>query len=303
MNPPSGEQVEIRHGDLSAAIVEVGGGIRELRAGDLDVLDGYPAGAMADGGRGAPLLPWPNRIDGGRYEFGGRRHQLPLTEVPGGNAIHGLTRWIGWRLEPLSRAGVRCRTAIHPQPGYPFHLRLEVEYHLGPGGLTVTTTAANAGRVPLPYAAGHHPYLAPGPAGARVDDAGLSLRARTLIVTDARGLPAARRALAGSELAFTRAGGLIGDRRLDACLTDLERDRDGRFRAILRRTDGRSTTLWLDAAYTCLMVYTGDTLQERPRLGLALEPMTAPPNAFATGQGLLTLLPGETARAAWGISF
>src|SRR5262245_39479539 len=79
--PPSGQQVEIRHGHQQATIVEVGGGLREYRVGGQPVLDGYAEHEMADGGRGQPLLPWPNRIQDGRYEFRGQTLQLPLTEV------------------------------------------------------------------------------------------------------------------------------------------------------------------------------------------------------------------------------
>jgi aldose 1-epimerase len=57
---------------------------------------------------------------------------------------------------------------LHPQPGYPFSLELRVEYRLGADGLTVHTTAENAGDRPCPFGAGHHPYLK-APTG-RVDD-------------------------------------------------------------------------------------------------------------------------------------
>jgi aldose 1-epimerase len=37
------------------------------------------------------------------------------------------------------------------------------------------------------------------------------------------------------------------------------------------------------------------------RRGLAVEPMTRPPNAFRTGEGMLVLEPGESTAAKWGI--
>jgi aldose 1-epimerase len=50
------------------------------------------------------------------------------------------------------------------------------------------------------------------------------------------------------------------------------------------------------------MVYTGDTLEpERRRRGVAIEPMTCPPNALSTGRGVIRLEPGSTWQAAWGI--
>ena len=77
---PSGQQLEILWRDERATVVEVGGGIREYFVGDRPVLDPYPSEAMCDGAHGAPLIPWPNRLADGRYEFGGHAYQLALSE-------------------------------------------------------------------------------------------------------------------------------------------------------------------------------------------------------------------------------
>jgi aldose 1-epimerase len=161
--PPSGAQYEIVPGDRRAVIVEVGGGIRELAP-----LDGYALDEMCRSGRGQVLAPWPNRIDGGSYEWEGETHRLALTEPADGNAIHGLVRWASWRPVEHEPDRVLLEHVLHPQPGYPFTLRLQVEYALGGEGLAVTTRAENLGDRACPFGAGHHPYLA-APTG-RVDD-------------------------------------------------------------------------------------------------------------------------------------
>jgi len=63
----------------------------------------------------------------------------------------------------------------------------------------------------------------------------------------------------------------------------------------------RSLRIWLDPSYRCLESFTGDTLPDpcRRRRGLGVEPMTAAPNAFRTGDGLATLEPGQTHTATW----
>ena len=53
--------------------VEVGGGLRVYTSGGADVLDGYRLDERCSGGRGQPLIPWPNRVRDGRYEFDGAR--------------------------------------------------------------------------------------------------------------------------------------------------------------------------------------------------------------------------------------
>src|SRR5436190_1473697 len=122
--PPSGEQFELAFGAQRVVVVEVGGGLRHYSADGLDLLDGYAVDAMCTSGRGQLLLPWPNRIDAGSYEFGGRSHQLPLTEPEHGNAIHGLVRWASWKAVEREADRVVLAYVLHPQPGYPFALAL-----------------------------------------------------------------------------------------------------------------------------------------------------------------------------------
>ena len=92
---PSGEQVEIAAGEHRAVVVEVGGGLRSYSVGDREVLDGYGVDEMAAAGRGQVLVPWPNRLEDGVYDFDGESYQLPLNELAARNAIHGLVRWVG----------------------------------------------------------------------------------------------------------------------------------------------------------------------------------------------------------------
>jgi len=69
MNAPFGEQIEIAVGDQQAVVVEVGGGLRSYSAGSRKLVDGYRADEMSSSGRGQVLIPWPNRLQDGRYEF------------------------------------------------------------------------------------------------------------------------------------------------------------------------------------------------------------------------------------------
>src|SRR3954468_133819 len=104
--PPSGQQFEIRLGDQRAAVVEVGGAIREYYAGERAVLDPFPVDKMADGAHGNPLVPWPNRLADGQYEFDGTKLQAALTEPEKRNAIHGLLRWRNWNVNEHSDSRV-----------------------------------------------------------------------------------------------------------------------------------------------------------------------------------------------------
>lgn len=294
MRAPSGEQYEIAFGDQRVVVTEVGGGLRSYDVGDRQVVDGYGADEMCSSGRGQVLAPWPNRIEDASYEFGGVRYELPVNERESQSAIHGLVRWVPWSVVEAEPQRVVVGHELHPLPGYPFAVSLQIEYELSGGGLRVSTTATNVGAESCPFGLGFHPYLRPGT--PTVDTATLHLPARSVLGTNERSQ------VQGTDLDFLQPRA-VGDTRLDTCFADLERGEDGRARVVLGNpTTGTSTTLWVDEAYGYLMVYTGDTRPDVSRRSLAVEPMTCPPQAFRTGEDVIVLAPGGSTAATWGIS-
>jgi aldose 1-epimerase len=294
---PSGAQVELVHGNQRAVVVEVGGGLREYAVAGRPVLDGYAEGEMCGSGRGQTLIPWPNRLAGGRYEFRGQAQQLALTEPAKGNAIHGLTRWAPWTVAEHGPDRALMAYRLHPTPGYPFQLDCTLEYTLSAAGLTVRTTAANTGDDPCPYGTGAHPYLSPGDGTVDTLDT-VTVRApgTRYLPVDERGIPTGVTDAAGTPYDL-RAGRSLDGLVLDHCYTGLERDGDG-----LARVELAGVRLWLDEHYPYLQLFTGDTIApERRRRGLAVEPMTCPPDAFNSGEGLLVLEPGQSVTTTWGI--
>ncbi|QEC46403.1 aldose 1-epimerase family protein [Baekduia soli] len=299
---PSGSQFELRSGDQRAIVVEVGGALRSYVAAGHELLDGYGAQERCTSARGQSLIPWPNRLRDGRYSFAGRQHQLPLTEPAKHNAIHGLVRWANWSAASSAQDRVTMTHLLHPQSGWPFTLALEIEYSLSRDGLTVRTRATNVGSGPCPYGAGAHPYLTLGT--ETIDSLLLQAPGQRHLTCDERGIPTGSAAVAGTKFDFLRARE-IGDARLDTAYGDLLRDPDGRARVRVITPDRtRRATLWLDAGYPYLMLFTGDSLPKprRRRRGLGIEPMTCAPNALQSGDGLLTLEPGERVETAWGIA-
>lgn len=298
---PSGQQFEIALDEQRATVVEVGGGIRAYAVGDREVLDPYPEAAICDGAHGAPLIPWPNRLADGRYEFDGVEHRAALTEPSRRNAIHGFLRWRAWRAVERKPERVVMGIRLHPLTGYPFALDVRVAYALTAEGLVVSTTATNIGAGACPFGTGQHPYLSAGE-GALLDSCMLELAAGRRIVTDAeRGLPTGSEPVAGSALDFRRARE-IGELQIDSCFGDLARDDCGRALARLDRADGASVELWADEHYRYLQLFSGDTLAPaRRRRGLAVEPMTCPPDAFNSGEDLLRLEPGASFEGHWGV--
>ncbi len=184
---PSGRQVVLRHGEQHAVVVEAGGGLRTYEAGGVAVLDGYAEDEACEAGRGQPLLPWPNRLGDGRYDFDGASFSLALTEPERHNAIHGLTRWSSWEVLEAATDRALLGHTLRPQPGWAWTLELRIDYRLGDTGLDVRLQVRNRSPRRGPFGAGFHPYLA-APSG-RVDDLEITVPASERSVTDERGLP------------------------------------------------------------------------------------------------------------------
>ena len=230
--PLTGLQYEIEAGHYRATVTELGAGLRELAFRGRPVIAGYEPDELPPAGAGQLLAPWPNRIDGGRYVFGGTEYQLALTEPARANAIHGLTRWMAWTAVRQDASAVVLRSAPHGGQGYPFCLEIEAEYRLDPGtGLRVAVTARNRGSRAAPYGTGSHPYLTV--RTPSVDGCELTLPAESWLPMDDGGIPSGPpEPVEGTEYDF-RQPRAIGATRLDHALTGLSRDGDGRAWAYL----------------------------------------------------------------------
>lgn len=296
---PVGRLFEIVHGDQRAVITESGASLRAYEVARRPVVEPFDGLDTAPlGCQGEILAPWPNRTVDGSWTWGQARHQLWITEPERGHALHGLVRTLAWTPVTVELHRVELETTLLAHPGWPFPLRLEVSYVVGPAGLASRLTATNIGRTSCPYGAATHPYLAI--PGGTVDDAVLEIRASTWLATDDRLGPTELRATAGTPYEF--GGEPVGGRQVDNALTDLERGPDGRVEARVTAADGRTTVMWGNSEVRWWQLYTGDALPGRWRRGaLALEPMTCGPNALNTGGDLVVLEPGERHRLSWGL--
>jgi aldose 1-epimerase len=298
--PLTGAQYDIAAGEYQATVTELGAGLRSLRLGSQLLTRSFDADEVPPAGAGQLLAPWPNRIDHGKYSFGGRSFQLDLSEPAHGNAIHGLSRFSTWNVITRQADQVELGLRLLGRPGYPFCLVLSARYRLSAAaGLEVTVTARNAGSCPAPFGTGSHPYLIAGT--GPVDSWQLQLPAVRWQPADERGIPVGRtEEVAGSQYDF-RERRLIGATSLDTAFTGLYTGEDGRALVRLTGPDAE-IALWAGHGYRWLQVFTGDTLgPEVRRRALAIEPMTCPPNAFASGIDLLTIEPGGSATQQWGI--
>ena len=293
-------EYKIRAGEYTATIAAHAGALRELRHRERDLIVPFPEGGPIPDYRGIVAAPWPNRIAGGRYTFDGAEYEVPINETDRGCALHGLVFPLDWTLESLDESSVTLSCSPEPTAGYPHELRVAVEYRLAEDGLHSTVTARNLGGTAAPYGVCPHPYLVAGL--SPLDEWVLEIPAGTFLeVTPDRLLPKETRSVDGHGFDF-RAPRAIGGTEIDHAFTDIAFDGGGQARVLVREPGGTGVGMSWDRTCRWLQVHTADKLPTAPnRLGLAVEPMTCPPDAFNSGVDLIRLEPGATHEASWSI--
>lgn len=283
-------------GPVDAQVNPVGAALEALQVDSLDLIERFPSNISRPFYAGVSLAPWPNRIADGVWTWEGESLQLEISEPARNTALHGLVADRVFHVSSLAPDAVDLTCAISHEPGYPFAVDVTVHYQLTDTGIAVTMTARNTGERSAPVAFGTHPFLCVGQTPTR----SLTLTApvdREVLIDD-RLIPTVIAPIQGgipsgkvyrlAEAEFDTAFGLGGP---------------GPWRTVLASDDGQQVVVWQSASMGWLQLFITDSF---PGIGglrtaIAIEPMTAPPNAFATGEGLETLAPGESWSVAWGI--
>jgi aldose 1-epimerase len=285
---PNGELILLKAGDYAATVASVGAGLVGLSYQGQDIVLPFPADTLPPAYAGKVLMPWPNRVAGGAYRFAGQHFELPVNEAATGSSLHGLALWSDWQVEQRSEAAVELTYVLHGEPGYPFQLELRAQYALNAdSGLQIELSAGNCGSAPAPYGCGSHPYITVG--GEDISRCELGFRAGSVLLTDEQLRPTKLRGTAGSDFDFSRPR-ILGAQSIDHAFTALP---EGTWEVALRQPSVGLAAV-VEASGTqapWLQLYTGEL---RGRRGLAVEPMTCPPDAFNSGQDLVVLEPGQS---------
>jgi galactose mutarotase-like enzyme len=275
-------RVEIGRDGLEAAFVPdlamVGVSLR-IRGEELvalpNSLEAYGEHGLATG---IPLLfPWANRLGGTTYPASGGTVDVTarrdLLQFDGPLPIHGvIPSLVPLRVVAAGVDAVEAEFDSAASPAvldvFPFPHSLRVRASVTGSALTVETTLAAAGDVPVPVSFGYHPYFRL--PGSPRSEWRLVLPDRRSLVLDARKVPT------GASQAATAEDQPLDDRSLDDGFSGLQPSAelavgDERHRVSVR----------LEAGYPCAQVYA-----PARRDLIALEPMTAPADTLRTRTGL-----------------
>lgn len=265
-----GKTIHLQAGHYQAKIVTVGAGLAELMLRGRHIVIPHKPEEMPQAHLGKVLVPWPNRVADGCYQHNGKTFQLAVNDPISHTAIHGLLAWRDWQINQQSASEVSLMIFLPPSYGYPFALVSEVIYRLGADcGLHVFIRTQNVGDEIAPYGAGAHPYLTcnlhP------IDGCELTL-------------PASEETCGERDFTTPR---LIAQTTIDHTFRTLPPDAEWEVRMT---SQSQNMSTFLRSHQPWLQIYTGEKLARR---GLAVEPMTCPPDAFNSGISLIHLAPGE----------
>lgn len=162
--------IALRHGAMTlTATPHIGGSLASwslsTHNGPVDLFRPAPdralAGSFAPDMACFPLVPFSNRIGGGRFVFQGR--EVVLATDPGSpHRIHGHGWSIPWTVEAAADHALRMGFS-HRADDWPWSYRATQTVALDGEGLTVTLDLINESGSDMPAGLGLHPYFAKSP--------------------------------------------------------------------------------------------------------------------------------------------
>lgn len=279
-----------------ASIIPSAGGIlngfgTRLDDRETEVIDGFrdPDDWQANkekGFKSAKLSPFVCRIRDAVYDWQGQRYRLQKFSLNGA-AIHGLIYNAPFSIiEEAAQhhfAEVELKyTYTGSDPGYPFAYDCYIKYRLEElNRLTIVTAIHNRSKIPIPVADGWHPYFT---LGKPIDNLQLQVRSLSMLEYDAALIPTSGLVPCADWLEPT----LIGNTRLDnGYLLDFTMTQP--LCTLSDPETGLGVEVYPDFSYPYLQLYTPDHRQS-----IAIENLSAAPDAFNNKIGLIVLDPDHT---------
>jgi len=300
--PFSRDRIVLDTGVARAEVGLVAAVLCDLSVGGVRLTETVPRDAITPMGCGIVLAPWPNRVRDGRWTHEGETQQLDLTDPKLGSASHGLLRNTAYRVIEQTDAAVTLGALIPAQHGWPFSLDTWVRYALEDDGLTVTHGVRNLTDGPAVWAVGAHPYFRIGETPVEL----LTIRVDRpqYLELDDRLLPVGAKSVERTRFDLRQARPL-GEVDINTAYGDLEAFIGRSEAAWLESPDGSRLALWLDEDFDWIQVYTPRDFPraEGPGIAVAIEPMTAAPDALNSGWGLTHLAAGESWEGSWGVKY
>lgn len=247
--------------------------------------------------KGSLLAPFPNRIDGGKYNFNGRVNQLEINLPDENNAIHGLIYNRPFHIVSQNTSETSANLELKfisdgSLKGYPYKFELSIIYSLDElNGLSICAKVSNIDSVNIPFGIGWHPYFT---FNTKINNLEFKLPSDVQFIVNNRMLPTGK---VKSYNSF-HSPSLIEESNFDTCFGLTEKSGIAETQ-IFDKELNIGFAIWQETGvnkYNYLQIYTPDS-----RNSIAIEPMTCIPNAFNTEGSFTVLEPAETSSTSWGV--
>ena len=281
------DEFELRNEIATAKVSPWGATLTHLVINGKPIINHATKQDVKNSFAGVTLAPWPNRLAGAAWQLEGKTLSATVNDhaqhASGGNANHGLVFDRRFEIKNQAESKVTFAISLGEDSVYPFGVEIEVSYELIGDELAARISAKNHGSTIAPVAFGTHPYL------AIAADSKVKISAAVQAVNDSAQIPT------GWEPAVKQIADSYAQLKIDDCFAHLETDENGIAQTLITNSDGSQVSVWQDETFKYLMIYT------HPSLGIAIEPQTAPANAFNTREDLIWLEPAEAVTGHWGI--
>jgi aldose 1-epimerase len=292
------EEVVLRdsHTGMVATIIPSAGGILNKlevphNGKTLNLVDGFQDAAdwqvnKTNGFKSAKLSPFVCRLFNASYAWQGTQYTTEKFKV-NGHALHGLLYDVEHSIEFVEAAAFMAECKLRyrykgTDPGFPFAFDMNIRYRIEGGcRLTITTTVHNRSGRNIPICDGWHPYFK---LGEQIDTATLQINATKQVELNELLIPTGK--IVRNKKWFK--GASLKDQSLDSCFL-LKQDEPLPHCTLSDESVGLALYIYPDAAYPYLVVYTPDHRQS-----IAIENMSAPPDAFNNKMGLIELGPEDS---------
>ena len=167
-DPENDNMLSLRTGDASLVLApEIGGSILGWTLAGQPILHRTPAEALIAGnGRGMacfPLVPYSNRIAGGKFSLYGSTHDLALNFGDHPHSIHGIGWQTPWQVDEAGPRAARLSLTHHAEGAvaalWPFAFHATQSFHLTEDVLHVAMELENLAPLPAPAGLGLHPFF------------------------------------------------------------------------------------------------------------------------------------------------
>lgn len=283
------ELIDRKTGTRAEIVPSAGAILNKFVVKGINVIDGYEGPAdfaqrVHDGFRSAKLSPFVCRLNKSLYSWEGQSYQVKKFEL-NGSSLHGILYDAAFEMVSSMADNDRASVSLRYQydggtSGYPFPYNCTITYTLAAEGRfeikTHISHSAEA-RTALPICDGWHPYFQ---LGGKADDWFLEICSDQMMEYNEELIPTGAYITNGTYYP----GRIIGADKLDNGFLI----RNGHSPFCTLRNDKVKIEFLSQTNYPILQLYIPDH-----RESIAIENLSAAPDAFNNGIGLTALKPGE----------